>query len=98
MISLNLIFDRVLIERSDSNTQKKMAKSGLILPDTVEYKASQGRLIQCGDGCDDAVKALVGKDVLFTKFSGDEVKLNGKEFLLATDRDILGGLEDDGTE
>lgn len=97
MISFTPIFDRVLIKRSDSNTQKRMKSSGLVMPDTVDYKASQGTLVQCGDGCHDDVKALLGKEVLFARYAGDEIKLNNEEFLLATDRDVFGGLEDDGS-
>ena len=97
MISFTPIFDRVLIKRHDSALHKKTEKSGLILPDTVsdKYKSSIGTLVQCGDGCAEEVQELLGKSVLFARYSGDEIKLNDEEFLLATDRDIFGGI--DGT-
>lgn len=90
------IFDRVLIKRNDSALQKKTEKAGLILPDNVseKYKSSIGTLVKCGDGCAEEVKALTGKLVLFARYSGDEIKLNDEEFLLATDRDIFGGIDD----
>jgi len=98
MIKFEPIFDRVLIKRADSSLQKKVSKVGLVLPDNMKdnYKASQGTLVKCGGGCDDEVKDLLGREVLFNRYSGDEITLNGEEFLLASDRDIFGGLEDDG--
>lgn len=90
------IFDRVVIKRVDSALKKKTDKAGLILPDTVKdtYQASQGTLLQCGNTCADEVKALVGKEVLFAGFSGQDMKIDGEDVLLATDRDIFGGLDD----
>lgn len=98
MIEFEPIFDRILIRRVDSNLQKKTEAIGLVLPDKVkdEYKAMQGVLIKCGPECHESVHALLGKEVLFNRFSGDEIKLNGEEFLLATDRDIFGGITNDG--
>lgn len=89
------IFDRVVIKRSDSNLKKNADKSGIILPDTVKnsYEAVQGVLLKCGDTCADEVKALVGKEVLFAGFSGQDMEIDGEKVLLATDRDIFGGLE-----
>lgn len=93
------IFDRVLIERVDSSLSKRVKSAGLVLPDTISenYKSSQGLLVMCGEECHDTVKALLGKEILFARYSGDEIKLNGKEYLLATDKDVFGGLEDDDT-
>jgi chaperonin GroES len=97
MISFTPIFDRVLIRRHDSALQKKTEKVGLIMPETVteKYKSSIGTLVQCGSDCHPDVQALLGKSVLFARYSGDEIKLNDEEFLLATDRDIFGGIDDD---
>jgi chaperonin GroES len=91
------IFDRVVIERVDSNLQKRTEKAGLILPENVkdDYKSMQGILVKVGDGCADCVKDLLGKEVLFNRYSGDEIKLDGKEYLLATDRDIFGEIRHD---
>lgn len=94
------IFDRVIIKRVDSNLQKKTEKIGLVLPDKVkdEYKAMQGIIVKCGPECHESVQALLGKEVLFNRYSGDEIKLNGEEFLLATDRDIFGGVTHDAEQ
>lgn len=89
------IFDRVVIKRTDSDLKKKVETAGLILPDKVDdsYKASQGTLVQAGSHCHDDVLALLGKEVLFARYSGDEIKIDGEEFLLASDKDIFGGIE-----
>lgn len=90
------IFDRVLIRRSDSALQRKVEKAGLHLPDTMKdkYQSSEGTLVKCGEDCHPDVKDLLNKPVLFARYSGDEISLNGEEFLLATDKDIFGGLDE----
>lgn len=88
------IFDRVLIRRQDSGLQKKTEKAGLILPEKIKdsYKSSEGVLVKCGEDCHPDVHALLGKTILFARYSGDEITINGEEFLLATDKDIFGGI------
>ena len=88
----NPIFDRVLIKRNDSSLQKKTEKAGLIIPDTIKgkYQSSEGTLIKCGSDCHGDVIGLLGKQVLFAKFSDDDITINGEDFVLATDKDIFG--------
>ena len=90
----NPIFDRVLIKRDTSALQKKTDKAGIILPDTIKgkYQASEGILYKCGSDCHTDVLALLGKQVLFSKFSGDDIVIGGQEYVLATDKDIFGGI------
>ena len=57
------------------------------------YKSSEGILIKCADDCDERVKNLTGKRILFARYSGDDIKIDGEEFVLATDSDIFGSLE-----
>lgn len=94
MIEFDPILDRVLIRRVDSSLKKRTEAAGLILPDKLqdEYKASQGILVKAGPTSHESVLDLVGKEVLFNRFSGDEIKLNGEEYLLASDVDIFGGI------
>lgn len=89
------IFDRVLIKRDVSALERKVQKAGLITPDTIkdQYKSSEGYLIKCADGCDDQVKNLTGKRVLFARYSGDDIKVGDEDFVLATDTDIFGELK-----
>jgi chaperonin GroES len=88
------IFDRVLIRRTDSALQKKTEKAGLIIPDTIKekYQSSEGVLVKCGLDCHPDVLKLIDKPVLFARYSGDDIKINGEEYLLATDKDIFGGI------
>lgn len=93
-------FDRILIKREKSALERKMSKSGLITADIVKdaYKSAEGYLIKCGPTCDDEAFALLGKRVLFAKYSGEDIIVplpNGdkEEFVLATDTDIFGELK-----
>lgn len=94
------IFDRVLIKRFESALLKKSKKAGIVLPDTVQskYQASSGVLIKCGEECRDVVKALLGRKVLFAKYSGEDITIDGEEYFLATDGDIFGEWKDDGEQ
>lgn len=89
------IFDRVLIKRELSALERKTQAAGLHLPDNTKdsHKSSEGILIKCADDCDDRVKDLVGKRVLFARYSGDDIKVGTEEFVLATDGDIFGELK-----
>lgn len=89
------IFDRVLIKRDKSALERKVQKAGLLTPDTVKdsYKSSEGVLVKCADGCDERVKKLTGKRILFARYMGDDIKVGEEEFVLCTDADIFGELK-----
>ena|SRR3990167_662185 len=89
------IFDRVLIKREKSAIERKVSGAGLVMADATKdtYKSSEGVLIKCADDCDGQVKKLTGKRVLFARYSGDDITVNGEEFVLATDTDIFGELK-----
>jgi chaperonin GroES len=89
------IFDRVLIKRDKSALERKVQKAGLITPDNVKdnYKSSEGILVKCADDCDERVKALTGKRILFARYMGDDIKIGDEEFVLCTDADIFGELK-----
>jgi co-chaperonin GroES (HSP10) len=88
------IFDRVLIKREKSALERRMEKSGLVTTDQTKdtTKSSEGILIKCAPDCADEVKALVGKRILCSRYSGDEIKIGDVEFWLATDTDVFGEL------
>lgn len=88
-------FDRVLIKREKSALERRMEKSSLIAADQIKdnYKSSEGFLIKCADDCDDRIKALVGKRILFARYSGDDIKISDEDFVLATDTDVFGELK-----
>jgi chaperonin GroES len=90
------LHDRVLVKRLESEAK---TAGGIILPDTVKEKPSEGEVIAVGTGSkaeDGKVTALdvkVGDKVLFGKWSGTEVKLNGEDLLIMQEKDIMGIIE-----
>ena len=91
--TLRPLHDRVLVKRLDEQEEKH---GRLIIPDTAKEKPQEGRVIAVGTGkvTDDgktlplAVKA--GDRILFGKYSGSEVKLDGEEYLIMKEEDVLG--------
>ena len=90
------LHDRVVVRRIDA--EEKTA-GGIIIPDTVKEKPSEGEIIAVGPGGRDEAGNLVKPDVkagdrvLFGKWSGTEVKIDGKDLLIMKESDILGVLE-----
>ncbi len=89
--------DRVLVERLEGETQ---TKGGLFIPDSAKEKPQEGRVIAVGtgkvlDGGDVApLTVKEGDRVLFGKYSGTEIKIDGEERLIIREDDILGIVED----
>ena len=90
--------DRVLIKRVEEEAK---SKGGIIIPDTAKEKPSEGVVVSVGPGARDESGKIVALDVkegdriLFGKWSGTEVKLDGKDLLIMKESDILGVLEAD---
>mgnify|MGYP002780019288 CR=1 FL=1 len=91
------LHDRVVVRRIDA--EQKTA-GGIIIPDTAKEKPQQGEVVAVGPGARDEQGKLVpldvkaGDKVLFGKWSGTEVKIDGEELLIMKESDILGVLED----
>ena len=91
--------DRVLVRRIEEDTR---TVGGIIIPDTAKEKPMQGEVIAVGPGArDDSGKLIpldirVGDRVLFGKWSGTEVKIDGEDLLVMKESDILGVLEGKG--
>ena len=91
------LHDRVVVKRVEEDT---MTKGGIIIPDTAQEKPMQGKIIAVGPGGRDESGKLVpldvkkGDTVLFGKWSGTEVKIDGDELLIMKESDIMGVLED----
>ena len=91
------LHDRVLLERVDSD---EMTAGGIIIPDTAQEKPMEGRVVAAGPGAraeDGSVSPLdvkVGDRVLFGKWSGTEVKIDGKDLLIMKESDIMGIIEE----
>ena len=90
------LHDRVVVKRIDA--EEKTA-GGIIIPDTAKEKPSQGEVVAVGPGGRDETGKLVpldlqvGDRVLFGKWSGTEVKLDGEELLIMKESDIMGVLD-----
>jgi chaperonin GroES len=89
------LHDRVLVKRFN---EEERSKGGIIIPDTAKEKPAQGEIIAVGQGRlseDGKVRPLdvkKGDRVLFGKYSGTEIKIDGEEFLMMREEDILGVL------
>ena len=89
--------DRVIVKRIEDEAEK--TKGGIIIPDTAKEKPQQGKIIAAGKGKvnDDGklmpVGVKVGDTILFGKYSGSEIKLDGEEHLIMREEDILGVVE-----
>ena len=87
------LHDRVVVRRIEENTK---TAGGIIIPDTVKEKPMQGEIMSVGPGARDEAGRLVplevkkGDKVLFGKWSGTEVKIDGTELLIMKESDILG--------
>lgn len=87
-IKFNPLADRVLIEPAPAE-QKTI--SGIIIPDTAKEKPLKGVVIAAGKGkTDEPMTVKVGDTVLFGQYSGTEIKLDGKVFLIMREADIYG--------
>jgi chaperonin GroES len=90
------LHDRVLVERLE---EREVKKGGIIIPDTAKEKPQEGRVIAVGDGkvSDDGKKSPLdvknGDRILFGKYSGSEVKLDDKDYLILREEDVLAILE-----
>ena len=95
------LHDRVVVERIDA---EEKSAGGIIIPDTAKEKPSQGEVTAVGPGGRDETGKLTpldvkaGDRVLFGKWSGTEVKIDGVEYLIMKESDIMGVLEEAQTK
>ena len=91
------LHDRVVVKRIDAEDK---SAGGIIIPDTAKEKPSQGEVIAVGPGGRDEngklilIDIQVGDRVLFGKWSGTEVKIDGQELLIMKESDIMGVLDE----
>ena len=92
-MSFRPLHDRVVVRRLDS---EEKSKGGIIIPDTAKEKPSEGIIVAVGPGARDDSGKIVTPDVkagdriLFGKWSGTEVKLDGEDLLIMKESDIMG--------
>jgi chaperonin GroES len=91
------LHDRVVIERIDADTK---SAGGILIPDSAQEKPSQGQIVAVGPGGRDEAGKLIpidlkaGDRVLFGKWSGTEVKIDGEDLLIMKESDIMGVLQE----
>lgn len=89
------LYDRILIKRLQ---EEEKTKGGIIIPDSAKEKPQEGKVVAVGNGRIEDGKLLplevkVGDRILFSKYSGNEIKLEGEEHLILKEDEILGVLE-----
>ena len=95
-VKVRPLHDRIIVERIEESEQQT---GGIIIPDTAKEKPQQGKVIAAGKGKikDDGTVAPLdvkaGDTVLFGKYSGQEIKLDGDEYLIMREDEILGVIE-----
>ena len=93
-MKLKPLGDRVLVKRSEEADAK--SAGGIIIPDTAKEKPSRGAVVEVGPGAklEDGTRGKMdvkkGDQVLFGKYSGTDVKLDGEDYLIMSESDILG--------
>ena len=89
--------DRLVVERIEQDTK---TAGGIIIPDTAKEKPKQGKVLAVGPGAKDengkriAVDVQPGDIVLFTQWAGNEIKMDGKEYLVLKESDVIGIITD----
>ena len=97
-VKVRPLHDRLIVERIEETEQMV---GGIIIPDTAKEKPQQGKVIAVGkgklkdDGTTTPLDVAAGDKVLFGKYSGQEIKLDGVEYLIMREDEILGVLESD---
>ncbi len=96
MASFRPLHDRVVVKRVK---EEEKTKGGIIIPDTAQEKPQEGEVIAVGPGTRDedgeriALDVKVGDRILFGKWSGTEVKIDGEDLLIMKESDIMGVIE-----
>jgi chaperonin GroES len=95
-MSFRPLHDRILVRRVES---EQKTKGGIIIPDTAKEKPSEGEVVAVGTGARNeagqiqALDVKAGDRILFGKWSGTEIKINGEDLLIMKESDVLGIIE-----
>jgi|TARA_A200000113_G_C8797891_1_gene333119 chaperonin GroES len=86
-LKIKPLADRVLVEPLEAETK---TASGIIIPDTAKEKPQKGNVVAVGNGTkENPISVKVGETVLYGKYSGTELKFEGKDYLIMRENDIL---------
>jgi chaperonin GroES len=95
MMNIRPLYDRIVVKRIE---EQETMRSGIVIPDSAKEKPQQGEVMAIGKGkrLDDgtmvALDVKVGDRILFGKYSGNEIKLDGAEYIIMREDDVLGVL------
>ena len=95
-MNIRPLYDRIVVKRLDETDEK--TAGGLIIPDTAKEKPQQGEVVAVGkgkrleDGKVISLDVQVGDKILFGKYSGSEIKIDGNEYLIMREDEVLGVL------
>ena len=94
-VNITPLHDRVLVKRLE---EKETVKGGIIIPDSAKEKPQEGEVIAVGNGRREKGELIpldvkVGDRILFGKYSGTEIKLDGEEYLIVREDEVLGILD-----
>ena len=96
MMKIRPLYDRVVVKRIE---ERETTRRGIVIPDSAQEKPQEGEVIAVGHGkrLDDgrlvALDLKAGDRILFGKYSGNDIKLDGEEYLIMREDDVLGVLE-----
>lgn len=96
-VKIRPLGDRIVVERLE---QEQKSAGGIIIPDTAKEKPKQGRVLAVGPGARDdkggraPVDVQVGDTILFTQWAGNEIKIDGVEYLVMKESDVIGIIDD----
>jgi chaperonin GroES len=94
-MSVRPLHDRIIVKRVDEETK---SKGGIIIPDTAKEKPQEGRVVAVGPGRTEDGRLIKldvkkGDRILFSKYAGTEIKLDGEEHIIMREDDVLGVIE-----
>ena len=95
-MNIRPLYDRIVVKRID---EQETTRSGIIIPDSAQEKPQEAEVIAVGNGkrLEDgklvALNVKVGDRILFGKYTGNEIRLGGEEYLIMREDDVLGVLE-----
>jgi chaperonin GroES len=94
-MSVRPLHDRIIVKRVEEESK---SKGGIIIPDTAKEKPQEGRVVAVGPGRNEDGKVIkldvkAGDRILFGKYSGTEIKLDGEEHIIMREEDVLGVIE-----
>lgn len=97
-VKMRPLGDRILVKRLDEDKEQR-SSGGIIIPDSAKEKPMEGKVIAAGPGRKNdqgevrALDVTVGDRVLISKYAGTEVKIEGQEYLIMREDDVLGVIE-----